>query len=74
MYRAPDKNQEGAIAIAMQTHIADVMRQYLLQLRQETGVRLAEKVYPDGKPNKWWLCFAKRRFMDKTLVPLGANI
>jgi actin related protein 2/3 complex subunit 3 len=23
---------------------------------------------------KWWLCFAKRRFMDQTLTPLGQLI
>jgi actin related protein 2/3 complex subunit 3 len=48
------------------------MRQYLLQLRQETGIRLIEKVYgSDGKPSKWWLCFAKKKFMDKSLSGPG---
>jgi hypothetical protein len=23
---------------------------------------------------QWWLCFAKKRFMDKTLIPLGQQI
>ncbi|XP_011498036.1 PREDICTED: actin-related protein 2/3 complex subunit 3 [Ceratosolen solmsi marchali] len=51
---------------------ADSMRQYLLQLRQETGLRLIEKVYgSDGKPSKWWLCFAKKKFMDKSLSGPG---
>lgn len=51
---------------------ADLMRQYLLQLRQETGLRVAEKAFgPDGKPNKWWLCFAKKKFMDKSLSGPG---
>ncbi|OTF82878.1 hypothetical protein BLA29_014178 [Euroglyphus maynei] len=46
------------------------MRQYLLQLRQECGYRLAERVFEtdNGKPSKWWLCFAKRKFMDITLT------
>ncbi|XP_062139909.1 actin-related protein 2/3 complex subunit 3 [Drosophila sulfurigaster albostrigata] len=55
---------------------ADLMREYLLQLRQETGLRLLEKVFntDDGKPNKWWICFAKKRFMDKSLSgPGGVN-
>jgi len=52
---------------------ADLMRQYLTQLRQELGLRLCEKVYDSetGKASKWWLCFAKRKFMDKTLSGPG---
>ncbi|XP_058804835.1 actin-related protein 2/3 complex subunit 3-like isoform X2 [Phymastichus coffea] len=51
---------------------AESMRQYLLQIRQETGSRLVEKVYgTDGKPSKWWLCFAKKKFMDKSLSGPG---
>lgn len=49
------------------------MRQYLQQLRQEISVRVANKVFStdDGKPSKWWLCFAKKRFMDKSLSAPG---
>lgn len=50
---------------------ADAMRQYLQQIRQETGYRLVEKVFEDGKPSKWWLCFAKKKFMDKSLSGPG---
>ncbi|CAH1392430.1 unnamed protein product [Nezara viridula] len=51
---------------------ADLMRQYLLQMRQETGLRICDKVYgEDGKPSKWWLCFAKKKFMDKSLSAPG---
>ncbi|XP_059479432.1 actin-related protein 2/3 complex subunit 3 [Neocloeon triangulifer] len=52
---------------------ADLMRQYLQQLRQETGVRVCERVFSteDGRPSKWWLCFAKKKFMDKALLPPG---
>nr|XP_046912013.1 actin-related protein 2/3 complex subunit 3-like isoform X3 [Dermatophagoides farinae] len=48
----------------------ELMRQYFLQLRQECGLRLAERVFEteNGKPSKWWLCFAKRKFMDITLT------
>ncbi|KOB67543.1 Arp2/3 complex p21 subunit [Operophtera brumata] len=47
--------------------------QYLQQLRHETGNRVVEKVFAteDGKPSKWWLCFAKRKFMDKSLSGPG---
>lgn len=49
------------------------MRQYLLQLRHETGIRICEKVFAtdDGRPSKWWLCFAKKRFIDMTLSGPG---
>ncbi|XP_060068670.1 actin-related protein 2/3 complex subunit 3-like [Ylistrum balloti] len=48
------------------------MRNYLQQLRQETGLRICEKVFevPD-KPSKWWMCFAKRKFLDKSLSAPG---
>ncbi|XP_017851895.1 actin-related protein 2/3 complex subunit 3 [Drosophila busckii] len=51
----------------------DLMREYMLQLRQETSARLLKLVYdtPDGKPNKWWTCFAKRKFMEKSLSGPG---
>ena len=44
----------------------DYLRQYLVQTRQETAARLVEKLYADGtgKPNKWWMSFTKRRFMN----------
>ncbi|XP_065201675.1 actin-related protein 2/3 complex subunit 3 [Planococcus citri] len=52
---------------------ADFMRQYLQQIRQETCLRVANKVFPanDAKPSKWWLCFAKKKFMDKSLSAPG---
>jgi len=61
-FSAPNSSQE-----------ADQLRQYLTQLRQELGLRLCDKVYDSetGKASKWWLCFAKRKFMDKTLSGPG---
>lgn len=51
----------------------DTMRGYLQQIRQETGVRMCETVFDaeTDKPSKWWLCFAKRKFMDKSLSAPG---
>ena len=46
---------------------ADFLKQYLAQLRQETSLRLATRVYEQGqddKPSKWWVCFSKRKFMN----------
>ena len=45
------------------------MRAQLQQLRQETRLRLCEKVFDpqNEKPSKWWTCFMKRQFMNKSL-------
>lgn len=50
-----------------------MLRAYLTQLRQECGNRVCERVFAteDGKPSKWWLCFAKKKFMDKSLSGPG---
>ncbi|KAL5016885.1 hypothetical protein ScPMuIL_006474 [Solemya velum] len=51
----------------------ETMRNFLQQVRQETGVRMCEKVFDPqtDKPSKWWLCFAKRKFMDRSLSAPG---
>lgn len=51
----------------------EFLRAYLTQLRQECGQRVCEKVFSteDGRPSKWWLCFAKKKFMDKSLTGPG---
>ncbi|KAF9177543.1 subunit of the Arp2/3 complex [Haplosporangium sp. Z 767] len=46
---------------------ADLLRQYLSQLRQEMAVRLPNRIYENDKPGKWWMCFQKRKFMNKSL-------
>ncbi|KAI1005070.1 hypothetical protein K3495_g3149 [Podosphaera aphanis] len=48
---------------------AEVLRQYLSQVRQELATRLLARMYEEGpeKPSKWWLSFAKRKFMGKSL-------
>ncbi|CCF59339.1 hypothetical protein KAFR_0G03070 [Kazachstania africana CBS 2517] len=47
----------------------DLLKQYLQQFRQELAMRLLDRVYQDSqeKPSKFWLAFAKRRFMNKSL-------
>merc|ERR1712072_415577 len=41
----------------------------LTQLRKETARRLADIVFPevDGPGSKFWLCFGKRKFINKDL-------
>ncbi|KAK0712441.1 actin-related protein 2/3 complex subunit 3 [Lasiosphaeria miniovina] len=49
---------------------AEILRQYMSQVRQELATRLLARVYEedgDGKPSKWWLSFTKRKFMGKGL-------
>lgn len=48
---------------------AEVLRQYIMQMRQELATRLLNRVYADetGVPSKWWLSYTKRKFMGKAL-------
>ncbi|EEH46303.2 uncharacterized protein PADG_02401 [Paracoccidioides brasiliensis Pb18] len=47
---------------------AEALRQYISQVRQELAIRLHARLYPEGVgPSKWWLAFAKRKFMGKQL-------
>ncbi|KAH8657107.1 actin-related protein 2/3 complex subunit 3 [Tricladium varicosporioides] len=63
MFQPPSTRQE-----------AEVLRQYLGQVRQELAQRLLARIYFDeesgaagDKPSKWWLSFTKRKFMGKSL-------
>ncbi|KAI0985186.1 hypothetical protein GJ496_000080 [Pomphorhynchus laevis] len=61
----------NAIFTAPQTkEECDLLTQYIQQLQQETSYRLCDKVFEDSeddKPSKWWICFAKRKFMGCSL-------
>ena len=48
---------------------AESLRGYLSQVRQELALRLHARLYADGTgvPNKFWMSFAKRKFMGKAL-------
>ncbi|XP_067936052.1 actin-related protein 2/3 complex subunit 3-A-like [Watersipora subatra] len=62
MYVKPkDKNEE------------ETMRKFMLQLRQEIGIRVCEKVFDKetDKPSKWWMCFVTKKFIDKSLSRPG---
>ncbi|CCK70168.1 Arc18p KNAG_0D04220 [Huiozyma naganishii CBS 8797] len=49
----------------------DLLKSYIQQFRQELAMRLLKRVYAsegnDCQPNKFWLAFTKRRFMNKSL-------
>eukprot|EP00727_Mastigamoeba_balamuthi_P014817 m51a1_g9961 putative arp2 3 complex + actin related protein (588) ;mRNA; r:62798-70065 len=48
---------------------SEFIKQYLTYLRQEAGTRLLERVYEHGdrEPDKWWMCFNKRKFLNKSI-------
>jgi len=46
----------------------DQIRLYFKQLRTAVVKRLPAYLYTEsGQPNKWWMAFAKRKFMNKEL-------
>mmetsp|Transcript_10281 Transcript_10281/g.13807 ORF Transcript_10281/g.13807 Transcript_10281/m.13807 type:complete len:178 (-) Transcript_10281:67-600(-) len=49
---------------------ADTVRQYITQLRQETGKRLCDFVYAysESTPDKFWMMWVKRKFLNTTLT------
>ncbi|PWA94513.1 actin-related protein C3 [Artemisia annua] len=54
LFPLPGSQQEG-----------ELLRNYLKQIREETSGRLLSVAYrPNGTPNKWWLAFAKRKFIN----------
>ena len=58
MFEAPQNRQD-----------AEILKQYLMQVRQELAQRLLARIYEGGQdlPSKWWLSFTKRKFMGKSL-------
>ncbi|KAJ7547993.1 hypothetical protein O6H91_08G112700 [Diphasiastrum complanatum] len=51
--------------LVLVSHKRDLFRNYLKQVREETSGRLMGRIYrPNGTPNKWWLAFAQKKFMN----------
>ena len=44
------------------------LKDFFKVARKETGKRLFEIVFKEATPDKWWVCFANRKFMDKELT------
>lgn len=54
---------------------SDTLRQYLVQARQETVVRLLDKIYVDNVPSRWWLAFTKRKlYVPSTNPSMGKSL
>jgi actin related protein 2/3 complex subunit 3 len=44
----------------------DALKGYLKQLREALAPRLLERIFnADGTPNKFWMMFSKRKFLNK---------
>ena len=49
--------------------LAGVTRSYLRHCREEAGRRLVCRCYDrEGTPSKYWLAFAQKKFLNKTLT------
>ncbi|KAI3965628.1 hypothetical protein MKX01_010585 [Papaver californicum] len=58
----------GLFPLPQSDEEAELFRNYLKQIREETSGRLLGVAYrPNGTPNKWWIAFAKRKFMNITV-------
>lgn len=45
--------------------LKDLFTNYFRQIREETATRLLEVAFnADDSPNKWWLSFSKKKFMN----------
>ncbi|KAL0793794.1 hypothetical protein Bca101_065171 [Brassica carinata] len=59
----------GLFSLPSSQEEADLFRNYLKQVREETSGRLLSVAYrANGTPNKWWLAFAKRKFINVVLL------
>lgn len=64
----PKDRTEAGTYMRLQLDNADLFRQYITQVRQETGLRLIDLVInDDGSQNKYWFSFTKRKFMNMSL-------
>lgn len=42
----------------------ETARKYFEQLREETTLRIVTQIFSSGKPDKFWMAFSKRKFMN----------
>jgi hypothetical protein len=54
----------GFVQAASSKAEADKWKAYFKDLRQEMCKRVLQYLFnEDGSPNKWWMCFSKKKFM-----------
>lgn len=59
----------GTLITAPKTAVeTESLKAFLKQMRETLAVRLADRAFnADGSPNKFWLMFSKRKFLNKEL-------
>ncbi|ETK82997.1 hypothetical protein F441_11963 [Phytophthora nicotianae CJ01A1] len=80
LVRAPSSANEAGKCMCMLLHssfevdgsalalvFAETIRGFFKQLREAIAFRLVDEVFPNGEKSKWWMLFAKRKFMNKEL-------
>ncbi|KAJ9551029.1 hypothetical protein OSB04_015074 [Centaurea solstitialis] len=66
IFPRPGAKKEAVLLLSANKEavFAEAIRDYFKQIREETGRRLLNVAYrANGTPNKWWLAFAKRKYM-----------
>lgn len=58
----------GLVRAPSNANEAETIRGFLKQLREAIASRLVDQVFANGEKSKWWMFFAKRKFMNKELV------
>ncbi|RHY50135.1 hypothetical protein DYB34_013189 [Aphanomyces astaci] len=59
----------GLVKAAANASETETARGYLKQLREAISTRLIDQVFADGTTkSKWWMFFAKRKFMNKEML------
>jgi hypothetical protein len=49
--------------------LAESLRAYMKQLREAVVPRLLDRIFnDDGTPNKHWMLFSKRKFLNREFV------
>ena len=59
----------GGLVGTLDRNEKENVRQYLTAVRYECGLRLSAEVFAKDakKADKWWMCFIKRKFLNKTI-------
>ncbi|KAF1779037.1 Actin-related protein 2/3 complex subunit 3 [Phytophthora cactorum] len=57
----------GMVRAPSSANEAETIRGFFKQLREAIAFRLVDEVFPNGEKSKWWMFFAKRKFMNKEL-------
>ena len=59
----------GFLHLPKSAEEGDVFREYIRQCREEVSARIVNFCFrqDDGKPDKFWMAFAKRTFMNKEI-------